>query len=104
MDIKKLIINTLVKNGNVVETNEDTGIITVYTKENAMWDFTIPIEMKITPEQYSYLTKLRASGKTNMFDAGKYLVKEFNIDEDHAKTILMEWMNKFVNEDYRENV
>lgn len=42
-----------------------------------------------------YLDNLRESGVTNMFGAGEYLEREFGIDRQHAKSVLMYWMDTF---------
>ena len=43
-------------------------------------------------EYFSYLNDLRDSGKTNMFGAGEYLERAFNIDKSEARKILAAWM------------
>lgn len=104
MDIKQIIKDALLKKECVIEENPDTGIITVYGMDGSMWDFTVPLKLNITPKQYSYLTQLRERGIVNMFEAWIKLMEEFNLEEKEAKEKLMIWMNKFVNEDYRENI
>lgn len=44
---------------------------------------------------YSYLDDLRESGITNMFGAGPYLAKEFDIDKRTARLVVGSWMNTF---------
>jgi len=46
-------------------------------------------------EVYQFLTKLRDSGKTNMFGAGPYLMKEFGFDRETAVVWLTQWMRDF---------
>ncbi len=46
-------------------------------------------------EIFVYLDKLRESGETNMFGAGVYLEREFNLSRKHARKNLMEWMKTF---------
>ena len=46
-------------------------------------------------EYYRYLDELRESGVTNMFDAGKYLEKEFVLNPRQARDILLSWMKEF---------
>lgn len=46
-------------------------------------------------EYYSYLDALRESGVTNMFGAGQYLEKEFNVRPKEAREILLSWMKEF---------
>jgi hypothetical protein len=54
-------------------------------------------------EVFSYLNDLRDSGQTNMFGAGAYIEKAFNLDKRKAREILAKWMKSFdegkVNED-----
>ena len=99
LDVQQLINFTLSRKGYGIQSNNDTGIVTV-RKEDEMWDFTIPLKMKITQEQYAFLCDLRRSGKTNMFDAGKYLVVEYGVSFTEATELVKEWMNKFTKEDY----
>ena len=48
------------------------------------------------PEHYfDYLTKLRDSGKTNMFGATPYLMAKFGLDKITAREILTKWMKSF---------
>ena len=45
---------------------------------------------------FKYLDELRESGETNMFGASSYLMNEFpELDENSARTILIDWMNTF---------
>jgi len=46
-------------------------------------------------EYYSYLDALRVSGVTNMFGAGQYLMKAFNLSKIEARMVLMAWMEQF---------
>ena len=46
-------------------------------------------------EYFHFLDKLRESGVTNMFGAGPYLEKAFDLDKKTAKKILSEWMKQF---------
>jgi hypothetical protein len=46
-------------------------------------------------EYYSYLDELRASGVTNMFGAGQYLMEAFNLSKIEARMVLMAWMEQF---------
>jgi len=46
-------------------------------------------------EQLDYLDDLRESGVTNMFGAGGYLQKEFDIKASEALEILKYWMETF---------
>ena len=49
----------------------------------------------VEDEHLEYLDDLRESGATNMFGARPYLIEEFDLDEDDAKTILLYWMHSF---------
>lgn len=44
---------------------------------------------------FEYLDRLRESGDTNMFGAGKYLEEEFSLSTDEAHEILVEWIKTF---------
>ena len=46
-------------------------------------------------EYFSYLNDLRDSGQTNMFGAGEYLERDFNLDKREAREILTRWMRSF---------
>ena len=46
-------------------------------------------------EYFSYLNDLRDSGQTNMFGAGEYLERDFNLDKREAREILAKWMKSF---------
>ena len=46
-------------------------------------------------EVFAYLRDLRDSGKTNMFGAGEYLEKAFNLDKRTARELLTKWMKSF---------
>jgi len=50
-------------------------------------------ELVLDPETaFEFLDDLRASGATNMFGGGRYLVEEFGIDRRTAREVLMDWM------------
>ena len=42
-----------------------------------------------------YLDALRDSGATNMFGAAPYIVEEFGVSRNEAKTLLLNWMQTF---------
>ena len=44
---------------------------------------------------FEFLNDLRDSGVTNMFGAIPYLIDEFILDENEAKSILSQWMESF---------
>ena len=46
-------------------------------------------------EYFSYLNDLRDSGVTNMFGAGEYLERDFNLDKREAREILTRWIRSF---------
>lgn len=41
---------------------------------------------------YEFLDDLRDSGVTNMFGAAPYLQREFGLDRNKAKDVLLAWM------------
>ena len=49
----------------------------------------------ITKEHITYLEILRDSGVTNMFGAGVYLQKEFNLNKQQAHSILSQWIESY---------
>tara|TARA_R110002074_G_scaffold391785_3_gene576766 strand:+ start:782 stop:982 length:201 start_codon:yes stop_codon:yes gene_type:complete len=61
------------------------------------------VKMKITQKQADkFLNWLRKSGQTNMFVAIPFLQKQFNIDGDEAKKLLINWMENFGKDDENE--
>ncbi len=44
---------------------------------------------------FTYLEGLRQSGVTNMFGAAPYLEREFGLDRNEAKKVLMDWMKSY---------
>lgn len=56
------------------------------------------MEKKYTEREelyFDYLNRLRDSGETNMFGAGKYLEFEFGLDKKEAIEVLSKWMKSF---------
>ena len=49
----------------------------------------------VTEAHLVFLDELRESGETNMFGAAEYIVDEFIISSEEAKTILKYWMKSF---------
>lgn len=49
----------------------------------------------MTQEHYDYLIELRDSGVTNMWGAAPYLAQRFDLSEQEAKDILLEWIDSF---------
>lgn len=46
-------------------------------------------------EVFAYLDDLRESGITNMWGAGLYIQTEFEIDNNEARDLVLEWMETF---------
>ena len=46
-------------------------------------------------EYFDYLDLLRDAGITNMFGAGPYLEKTFDLSKKEARTVLSKWMKSF---------
>ena len=46
-------------------------------------------------EVYLYLEQLRESGETNMFGAGVYLQKHFELSKEKAIMYLTDWMKQY---------
>jgi len=51
-----------------------------------------------------FLSKLRTSGKTNMFGAAPYLQAEFNLDKKEARELLAYWMGSYRNPNLDESL
>ena len=49
----------------------------------------------VTNDHLQFLNELRESGETNMFEAGEYLVDEYEISKKDARIILKYWMESF---------
>lgn len=47
----------------------------------------------LTQEHHDYLICLRDSGVTNMWGAGPYIQREFGVNYEDAKNILLEWID-----------
>ena len=59
--------------------------------------------MKPTDNQYwIFLEQLRRSGETNMYGAAPYLAAEFKIPMHTARAILVDWIEKYDPDDYRD--
>ena len=48
-----------------------------------------------TKEYFEYLDDLRESGDTNMYGAGPYLQREFDLERREAREIVLAWMRSF---------
>ena len=46
-------------------------------------------------EEFEYLNRLRESGETNMFGAGRYLQNDFGLSKYEARDIVLAWMKSF---------
>ena len=52
--------------------------------------------MNATQDQLEFLDELRASGDTNMYGAGPYLLTVFpELSKQEAKDVVLEWMRTF---------
>jgi hypothetical protein len=51
--------------------------------------------MKMTQEHADYLVELRDSGVINMWGATPFIAKRFDISEDDAGYILVQWIRSF---------
>ena len=51
-----------------------------------------------------FLSKLRTSGKTNMFGAAPYLQQTFDLEKKEAKDLLAYWMGSYRNPDLDESL
>ena len=61
-----------------------------------------PGDTKRFRDYMEFLSKLRISGKTNMFGAVPYLQAEFNLEKKEAKDLLAYWMGSYRNPDLDE--
>ena len=50
-------------------------------------------------EYFDFLNDLRESGVVNMFGAAKNLYDKFELTMDEARSVLLEWMDSFNDED-----
>lgn len=53
-------------------------------------------------EIFTFLDKLRESGKVNMFEAPNILMREFNFSPEEAKTYFWEWTQQLKIEGHME--
>jgi len=53
------------------------------------------VEKATEDTMFTYLEGLRQSGVTNMFGAGPYLEREFGLDRNEAKEVLLNWMKSY---------
>jgi hypothetical protein len=51
--------------------------------------------MTTQEEVNDYLLELRDSGETNMFGAGSYVEREFDVDRKTATDFVTNWMKSF---------
>ena len=63
-----------------------------------------PGDTKRFRDYMGFLSKLRVSGKTNMFGAAPYLQAEFNLDKKEARELLAYWMGSYRNPDSDEEL
>lgn len=49
-----------------------------------------------------YLEELRRSGVTNMYGAAPYLAEEFDLAQNEACDILIDWMQNYDQADYED--
>lgn len=47
----------------------------------------------MTDKYTTFLDKLRASGKVNMYAAGAELERKYGLDREQARAILLRWMD-----------
>ena len=59
---------------------------------------------KTTNKYWLFLEQLRRSGVTNMYGAVPYLMVDFDeLSQDDAKRILIDWMQNYNRNDYKED-
>lgn len=59
---------------------------------------------KTTNKYWLFLEQLRRSGVTNMYGAVPYLMVAFDeLSQDDAKRILIDWMQNYNRNDYKED-
>lgn len=58
--------------------------------------------MATSNQYWLFLEDLRKSGITNMYGAAPYLAAEFKIPMHTARAILLDWMNNYDPENYRD--
>lgn len=57
---------------------------------------------RTTNKYWLYLEELRRSGETNMWAAGTYLERRFNLSTTEASKILCDWIQHYNAEDYAD--
>jgi hypothetical protein len=58
---------------------------------------------KTTNKYWIYLENLRRSGVCNMFGSASWLRDEFNLTDNEACNIVVDWMNNYNPDDYKED-
>lgn len=57
----------------------------------------------MSPNKYwNFLEALRQSGITNMYGSDTYLAEAFDISEAEARSIVIDWMNHYNPDDYKD--
>jgi hypothetical protein len=49
----------------------------------------------VTDDHLEYLDELRESGVTNMYGAGAYIEREFELSPDESRKVVTYWMHTF---------
>ena len=49
----------------------------------------------VTDEHLEYLDELRESGVTNMYGAGAYIERDFELSQDESRKVVTYWMHTF---------
>ena len=55
------------------------------------------VERASEDTMFTYLEGLRQSGVTNMWGASPYLEREFGLNKNEAKEVLLDWIKSFGN-------
>ena len=56
----------------------------------------------LADEVFPYLDELRESGVTNMYDAPRYIMEDFNVDKEMAIKVVSAWMQGFADRKDKE--
>ena len=96
-DLKKYLAEGKLHEDYTSEYDEETAKRNMFAAK-----YNKPGDTKRFRDYMEFLSKLRISGKTNMFGAAPYLQAEFNLDKKEARELLAYWMGSYRNPELDE--
>ncbi len=96
-DLKKYLAEGKLHEDYTSEYDEETAKRNMFAAK-----YNTPEDTKRFRNYMEFLSKLRTSGKTNMFGAAPYLQAEFNLDKKEARELLAYWMGSYRNPELDE--